>query len=100
MMVAIRLDARHMSSMQRKVIVCSTVDRPARRPLWTLNNCGSMMSRMRARRSLFVCLAKAQPCAIPRWFSRDYELIFFGMETIMLCIHLSWKVLRLSQMIE
>ena len=84
MMVVIRFDTRHMSSMQRKAIVCSTVDRSAQKPLWTPNNCGSMMSRMRARRSLFVSLAKAQLFAIPRWFSRDDELPFYGMDTIML----------------
>ena len=101
MMVAIHYDTwPHMSSMQRKAIVCSTVDRPARKPLWTHNNCGSTMSRMRAR-SLFVSLVKAQLFAIPRWFSRDYELPFFGMETkIMLCFHLSSTELRLSLRIE
>ena len=55
---------------------------------------------MRARRSLFVSLAKAQLFAIPRWFSRDDELPFFGMETIILCFHLSGTVLSLLQRIE
>ena len=31
MMVAIRLDTQHMSSIQRKATVCSTVDRPAQK---------------------------------------------------------------------
>ena len=95
MMVVIRFDTRHMSRMQRKAIVCSTVDRPAQKPLWSPNNCGSMTSCVRARTSLFVSLAKAQLFAIPRWFSRDYELPFLGMETIILCFHLSETVLSL-----
>ena len=73
MIVAIRFDTRHMSSMQRKAIVCSTVDRPSRRPHWIPNYCGSMMSRMRARSS-FVSVAKVQRFATPRWFTRDDEL--------------------------
>ena len=55
---------------------------------------------MRARRSLFVSLAKAQLFAIPRWFSRNDELPFFGMETIILCFHLSGTALSLSPRIE
>ena len=50
-MVDMHFDTQHMSSMQHRSIVCSTVDRPA-------HNCGSMMSRIASKKK-FVCLAKA-----------------------------------------
>ena len=61
------------------------------------NNCGSMMSRMRPRRRLVVRLAKATLYAIPRSFSKDYELPFIGIETIMLFRFVRDRVITITK---